>query len=77
MTDSGSHAKIAIKIIQKKKDIIIEKPIAVSLKDAEKIVDLENKYKNLNIFVVKQNRFNLPILKLKEAIIKKRLGKIF
>ena len=36
----------------------IEKPIAVSLKDAEKIVNLENKHKNLNIFVVKQNRFN-------------------
>jgi len=77
LTDSGSHAKIAIKIINKKKNIIIEKPIAVSLQDAEKIVKLENKHKNLNIFVVKQNRFNLPILKLKDAIIKKRFGKIF
>ena len=77
LTDSGSHAKIAIKIINKKKSIIIEKPIAVSLKDAEKIVNLENKHKNLNIFVVKQNRFNLPIIKLKDAIQKKRFGKIF
>ena len=47
------------------------------MQDAEKIVNLENKHKNLNIFVVKQNRFNLPILKLKDAIIKKRFGKIF
>jgi len=77
LTDSGSHAKIAIKIINKKKSLIIEKPIAVSLKDAKKIVNLEKKYKNLNIFVVKQNRFNLPIIKLKDAIQKKRFGKIF
>jgi UDP-N-acetyl-2-amino-2-deoxyglucuronate dehydrogenase len=47
------------------------------LKDAKKIVNLKKKYKNLNIFVVKQNRFNLPIIKLKDAIQKKRFGKIF
>jgi UDP-N-acetyl-2-amino-2-deoxyglucuronate dehydrogenase len=77
LTDSGSHAKIALKLLNNNKSIIIEKPLAISLKDAEKIVQLEKKKNNLNIFVVKQNRFNIAIQKLKAAINEKRLGKIF
>ena len=59
-----------------KKNTIIEKPISVKLKDAEKLVELEKKFKK-NVFVVKQNRFNLPIIKLKTAIEKGMFGKIF
>jgi len=77
LTDSGSHAKIAIEILKSGKSVIIEKPIALSLVDAEKIVKLEQNSKGLNVFVVKQNRFNVAIVKLKEAIKKKRFGKIF
>ncbi len=77
LTDSGSHGELALKLIKNKKNVIIEKPISISLKEAEKIVALEKKEKNLNIFVVKQNRFNLAILELKKALLKKKLGKIF
>ena len=77
LTDSGSHAKIALTLLNNNKSIIIEKPLAISLKDAEKIVQLEKKKNNLNIFVVKQNRFNSAIQKLKTALDQKRLGKIF
>ena len=45
LTDSGSHAKIALKLLNNNKSIIIEKPLAISLKDAEKIVQLEKKKK--------------------------------
>lgn len=77
LTDSGSHADIALKLLKESKSIIIEKPLAISLKDAEKIVEFEKNNKKLNIFVVKQNRFNVAIQELKNALIKKRLGKIF
>jgi len=77
LTDSGSHAKIALKLLNNNKSIIIEKPLAISLADAEKIVQLEKKKKKLNIFVVKQNRFNVAIQQLKKALDQKRLGKIF
>ncbi len=77
LTDSGSHAKLALKFLNRKKSVIIEKPISISLKDAEKIVNLEKKNKKCKIFVVKQNRFNIAITKLKKALMKKKLGKLF
>jgi UDP-N-acetyl-2-amino-2-deoxyglucuronate dehydrogenase len=66
LTESGNHASIAEFFLKNKKNTIIEKPIAVKLKEAEKLVQLEKKFKK-NVFVVKQNRFNLPIIKLKTA----------
>jgi len=77
LTDSGSHGKIALQILRSNKSVIIEKPIAISLKEAELITDMEKKNKNIHVFTVKQNRFNVAIVKLKEAIEKKRFGKIF
>lgn len=76
LTESGNHASIAEFFLKNKKNTIIEKPIAVKLKEAEKLVELEKKFKK-NVFVVKQNRFNLPIIKLKTAIEKGMFGKIF
>ena len=77
LTDSGSHGKITLKLLKNKKNVIIEKPISISLKEAEKIVAVEKREKKLNIFVVKQNRFNVAIINLKKALEKKKLGKIF
>jgi len=76
LTESGTHAKYAKIFIKLNKNVIIEKPIAVSLKDAENLVKLENKYKK-KIFIVKQNRFNRPIQQLKKSIIKNKIGNIF
>tara|TARA_B110000971_G_C19982412_1_gene487991 strand:+ start:465 stop:1538 length:1074 start_codon:yes stop_codon:yes gene_type:complete len=76
LTESGTHANIAEFFLKHKKNTIIEKPIAVNLKEAEKLVELEKKFKK-NVFIVKQNRFNLPVVKLKEAIDKGALGNIF
>ncbi len=77
LTESGSHAELAFKFLNNKKSIIVEKPISISLRDAKKIVELENKNRKLRIFVVKQYRFNLAIQKLKSAVDKQKLGKIF
>ena len=76
LTESGSHAKFAEFFLKLKKNVIIEKPLSVNLKEADKLVQLDKKSKN-KLFVVKQNRFNLPIEKLNSELKKKSLGKIF
>lgn len=76
LTPSGNHAEISIDIAKKyQKHLIVEKPMALKLSDADKMIEVcaEN---NVKLFIVKQNRFNLPVLKLKEAMENHRFGKI-
>lgn len=75
-TDSGSHAEIALKCLDYGCNVIIEKPIALSLHDADKIISKAEE-KNLKVCVSHQNRFNKSIAKIREAIDKKRFGKLF
>ena len=65
LTPSGMHYKNAIEIANLKKHIIVEKPMALRLDDADEMIKACD-YNNVKLFVVKQNRFNLPIQKLKE-----------
>ncbi|MDD5237766.1 MAG: Gfo/Idh/MocA family oxidoreductase [Candidatus Omnitrophica bacterium] len=75
-TPTHLHAQMSIAAAKCGKHVIVEKPIALSLADADKMIKVceENKVK---LFVVKQNRYNPPIVKLKEAIDEGRFGKIF
>ena len=75
LTPSGMHYAQAIEIIKYKKHLIIEKPMALRYDEALHILDMAQKY-GVRVFTVKQNRFNLPIKKLKEAIDSKKFGKI-
>ena len=75
LTESGYHAKHVISLTKYGKHIVVEKPMALTLDDADKMIQVcdEN---NVKLFVVKQNRFNVPIVKLREAIESKRFGKL-
>ncbi len=75
LTESGSHAENVINLAKYKKHIIVEKPMALTLQDADEMIKAcsEN---NCKLFVVKQNRFNLPVVKLKEAMNIGRFGKL-
>ncbi|MCP4176201.1 MAG: Gfo/Idh/MocA family oxidoreductase [bacterium] len=75
LTESGNHAEHVIKLSKYKKHIIVEKPMALTLNNADEMIKScsEN---NCKLFVVKQNRFNLPVVKLKEALNKGRFGKL-
>lgn len=75
-TESGNHAEIAKYCIKQRINLIIEKPIALSLEDADEIIDLSNKY-NVTVSACHQNRFNKSIQKIKEAIDNNRFGKLF
>lgn len=75
LTPSGEHAKNAIQITKYKKHIIVEKPMALCLEDADSMI-LAAKNAGVRLFVVKQNRYNLPVQKLRAALEAGRFGKI-
>ncbi|HPX84717.1 MAG TPA: Gfo/Idh/MocA family oxidoreductase [Bacilli bacterium] len=75
-TESGKHAQIAKDCIVKGINLIIEKPISLSLKDADDIISLSKKFKVV-VSACHQNRFNKSILKIRESIELNRFGKLF
>jgi len=76
LTESGNHAKHAIDIVSKfSKHIVVEKPMALKLEDADAMIRTCDEY-GVKLFVVKQNRFNLPVIELRKALEAGRFGKL-
>ncbi len=75
-TESGYHEEIGLYCLENNINLIIEKPIAMSIQGAQKLVD-KAKEKGLKLSASHQNRFNYPIQLLKKAISENRMGKIF
>ncbi len=75
-TESGKHAAIALDCIDRGVNIIIEKPIALSLKDADEIIRRADE-KNVKVCACHQNRFNKSVQKIREAVDKQRFGRLF
>lgn len=75
LTESGNHAKNVVNLAKYCKHIVVEKPMALTLDDADAMIAAcdEN---NVKLFVVKQNRFNVPVVKLREAMEEERFGKL-
>ncbi len=75
-TPNGYHAAYAVKALEARHHVVLEKPIALRKQDAELIV-----YKSLemskHVFCVMQNRYSPPSVWLKEVINQKLLGKIY
>lgn len=74
-TESGLHAEIALYCIENGINVIIEKPMAMSLEDADKIISLSEE-KNVKVSACHQNRFNIAVQKLRKALEKGRFGKL-
>lgn len=70
------HCPMSIEAARAKKHILVEKPMALSAKCGNRMID-EAKKQGVELMVVKQNRFNKPIALLKEAVDTGKLGKIF
>lgn len=75
-TESGKHAKIAIDCIEHGCHCIIEKPIALSIKDADEIINASIK-NHVKVSACHQNRFNKSVQIIREAIDMNRFGKLF
>ena len=57
------------------KHIIVEKPMALTLEDADRMIEACDSA-GVKLFVVKQNRFNVPVMKLREALEEDRFGQL-
>ena len=75
-TPHGLHASMSIAAANAKKNILVEKPMALYAGDCALMNDAAVK-NNVKLFVVKQNRYNTPIALTKKAIESGKLGKIF
>lgn len=74
-TESGLHAEIALYCIENGVNVIIEKPMAMSLQDADKIIELSEK-KNVKVCACHQNRFNVAVQEMRKALEGGRFGKL-
>jgi len=75
LTPSGMHADNVVALAPYGKPIIVEKPMALTLIDADRMLAACDAAK-VELYVVKQNRFNLPVVKLREALEAGRFGKL-
>lgn len=74
-TDSGSHAEIAKTAIRAGVNLIIEKPISLSLCDAREIIELAKQH-SVKVCACHQNRFNTAVQKARAALDAGRFGKL-
>ena len=75
LTPSGFHAEIGIAAARHGKHVIVEKPLAMSLSEADRLIEECNR-NSVMLFEIKQNRYNVPVRKLREAIKRGRFGKL-
>ncbi|MDR3141791.1 MAG: Gfo/Idh/MocA family oxidoreductase [Tannerellaceae bacterium] len=75
-TPNGLHAPMALKAMEAGYHVIIEKPLALALADAERIVYASLKYRK-QVFCVMQNRYSPPSVWIKEMITSGTLGDIY
>ena len=74
-TESGKHGKIALDCIVVGVHLIIEKPIALSLAEADAIIE-KAKEKDVKVCACHQNRFNKSVQKIREAVEAGWFGKL-
>lgn len=74
-TESGIHAEVALFCIDKGINVIIEKPMAMSMKDANEIIR-RSKEKKVKVSACHQNRFNIAVQEMRKALESGRFGKL-
>ena len=75
LTPSGMHADHAVTVAKGGRHVVVEKPMALTLTDAERMIDACDAAA-VRLFVVKQNRFNVPVVKAREALDAGRFGRL-
>lgn len=75
LSESGLHARHCLELAAWKKHIVVEKPMALTLSDADAMIAACDRA-GVKLFVVKQNRCNVPVRKLRQAVDQGRFGKI-
>jgi UDP-N-acetyl-2-amino-2-deoxyglucuronate dehydrogenase len=74
-TPSGLHAQMAIDALQAGKHVVLEKPMALSLEDADRIINTAL-HTGRKLCVVLQNRYNPPMQDLRRVVDEGKLGRL-
>ncbi|MEG0392709.1 MAG: Gfo/Idh/MocA family oxidoreductase [Anaerovoracaceae bacterium] len=74
-TESGNHAEIALFCIDNGVHVIIEKPMAMSIADADEIIK-RSQAKGVKVSACHQNRFNVAIQEMRKAVEAGRFGQV-
>lgn len=72
-TPSGTHASIAQDVAASGRHVVVEKPMALTLEDADAQIAACMEH-GVRLFVVMQNRFSRPVRALRRALESGRLG---
>jgi len=75
-TPNGLHALHSIMSLRAGYHVLCEKPMAIRSADCEAMID-EAAKAGKHLFIVKQNRFNPPVIAVKKLLAEKRLGTIY
>jgi predicted dehydrogenase len=75
LTPSGTHAKLMLSLCHHHRHFLVEKPLALRITDADRVIQACDEH-GIKVFVVQQNRYNLPVRKLKEAVDQGRFGRM-
>lgn len=74
-TDSGVHVEVALYCMHAGKHVIVEKPMAMSMQDATEMIKVSEE-KNVKLAVCHQNRFNVAVQEMRNAIDAGRFGRL-
>lgn len=74
-TESGEHARIALDCIDADKHLIIEKPIALSMANADEIIRRADE-RGVKVSACHQNRFNVAVQHARHAMEQGRFGRM-
>lgn len=75
-TPNGLHAEHSIKVLQAGFHVLCEKPMALMVSDCLMMIQAADKA-GKRLFIIKQNRYNPPVVAVKKALEEGRLGKIY
>jgi len=74
-TPNYLHASMAIEVLNSKKHVVVEKPLSLSVKDAQAVMEASIN-NNKSVFGVMQNRFSPTVIWLRKIIQESVLGEI-
>jgi UDP-N-acetyl-2-amino-2-deoxyglucuronate dehydrogenase len=75
-TPNYLHEQQSIAVLQSARHVVVEKPMALSVAECDRMIAAAATADKM-IFAVKQNRYNPPVVVVKELIDEGRLGKIY
>lgn len=72
---AGEHGKVSVPLLLAGKHVLVEKPMAPSLEECDAMIEASQKSGSI-LSVVSQNRFKIPVMKVKKLIDTKAAGRV-